>query len=213
MIAKADSDLLLPSGQRPISKPLSMLRAFFNKEYINYDAVVVAGDSMLRPEEIALSVMVNSQISGNTARAIWDNRGEVQRNLERIDPNLSLVAGESEIPWSSIHGAIAGICKVPRAKIAVSTKILHKKRPELIPILDSVIVGYYKPRLGRARFKDDAARAIAVLKEFRRDLVSAEERLRACHRLLGHDDITLCRMLEVLLWVTNEPRGYYRGVK
>ena len=54
---------------------------FVGQEHEKYDGIKADTDSVLRPEEIAISILVNSQISGNTAREIWEKRGPVEAAL------------------------------------------------------------------------------------------------------------------------------------
>ena len=88
-IEAADRPLMLP-GAGTISSPLRLLHAFLEREYECYDAIPVAQDSVLRPEDIAISILVNSQISGNTARAIWEARALVEEHLRGIPPDTEL---------------------------------------------------------------------------------------------------------------------------
>ena len=65
-----DKSLRLPSGVE-IATPRALLRGYVHNRYSLYDGVVVPRDNVLGAVEIALSIMINSQISGNTA-AILD---------------------------------------------------------------------------------------------------------------------------------------------
>jgi Family of unknown function (DUF6308) len=104
--------------------------------------------------------------------------------------------------------------------IVVATKVLHHKRPALVPMLDSAPVRYYAERLGQPRLvghatgeKNRAADAASTaLGAFRADLVGVPvelEAIRAEMASAGYQ-LTALRILEVLLWMDCEDRGYYR---
>lgn len=192
-------------------RPNETLTSFIRQEYEAYDGIKVAQDNVLRPEEIAISVMVNSQISGNTARQIWENRKPVEDSLRRIGSSASIADVVDKIPWDEVGHCVDGICRVPRAKLAVASKILHKKRPALIPMMDSVIIGYYSPLIQK-QAGSLGQYAAHIMRVFRCDLLSVHDELEAMSTFataLGKP-ITVCRALEVLIWATLEPREYYR---
>src|SRR5262245_21356341 len=125
------------SGFR-VTNPLELLMGFVNDWYPTYDGVAVAQDNQLRVVDIALSIMLNSRISGNTGAAIWHTaRTTDKAALSQIPPSIDLlnIAPNEPIPGeTAIEQAIDAMCDVERSKLAVATKILHKKRPGLIPI-------------------------------------------------------------------------------
>lgn len=205
--------LRIPSLPRGLRNPEETLRGFVGEEYEAYDAVAVMTDNVLRPEEIALSVMVNSRISGAVGRDIYRQRGPVEAALAAIDPKVSICDSEASIPWQSVERAISALCSVSGAKVAVATKILHKKRPRLIPILDSVMDAHYAvaPEKGRTW----GGYTVALMRLFRRDLLAVKTEVGQMARALAAKGISLtpCRILEFLLWAAKEPRGYYESAR
>jgi hypothetical protein len=193
-----------------IYKPSESLETFIAHEYEVYDGVRVAQDDFIRPEEIALSMMVNSRITASTASEIWRKRKPIEEALSGIVPRCSICDDDAAIPWDSLEKAISGICRVPGAKVAVATKVLHKKRPSLIPILDSVIVSHF--HIPSVRDRSWGGYAVALSKLFREDLLSVRPEIErmSCSLAARGKPITPCRIFEILMWVTLEPRGYYR---
>ncbi len=99
----------LASGLK-IADARKLILAFVEYWYPLYDGVQVLQDNELRITDIALSTMLNSRISGNTARVIFREREPVEAALAEIPPNVDLldVATEGEIPGASgIRRAIA----------------------------------------------------------------------------------------------------------
>lgn len=140
-----------------VENPRELLFGFVRDWYPMYDGVEVPQDNELRITEIALSTMLNSRISGNTGADIWrQSRKDVVEALVDIRAGVDLLdepGGNSIRDESGISRAITAMCNVRRCKLAVATKILHKKRPGLIPILDSNVESHYHPNWGTARYR------------------------------------------------------------
>lgn len=91
---------------------------------------------------------------------------------------------------------------IPEVRLARQTKVLHKKRPALIPILDSVLEAYLR-RVDRVRRTGDAARdAVELVRSYKRELdanLLAIQTLQQELRARGID-LTECRLLDLFLW-------------
>ncbi len=89
-------------------------------------------------------------------------------------------------------------------KLSVSTKILHKKRPGLIPIFDSVVESQYYPQecpSVRRRLPGDYA--IVLLQVVHKDMLSVASELRDLQSALAErrTPLTPCRILNALTWM------------
>jgi hypothetical protein len=183
----------------PIEGIPEKLAGLMSRWYEVYDAVCVAQDNVLRPEEIALSIMMNSRISGNTGYAVWCHREGIEEWLARIPPTADLAA--ADVPWEALQGVFDVFQHIPRAKVGVATEILHKKRPHLLPMLDTRVAGYYHGKLtGSAPTL--GGYAVNLLKLFRGDLLAALPELRAlCEEVERQGrPVSPVRMLDHLIW-------------
>jgi hypothetical protein len=189
-----------------IKNPRALLLAFVQHWYPMYDGVEVPQDNQLRVVEIALSTMLNSRISGNTAGDTWRGRRSVEAALAGIPTGLDVldVPAGDEIPGAAgIARAITELCTVRWVKLSVSTKILHKKRPGLIPIFDRVVESHYCPRgclsVPHQSWGDYALALTAVV---HRDMLSVASELRDLRAELQQrrTPMTACRILNVLTW-------------
>ncbi len=200
----AERPLELPSGLK-IDRPRRLILAFVDHWYEMYDGVHVAQDNQLRASDIALSTMLMSRISGVTAGYILRIKAPIEDGLTRIPANLDLLdAGtDTDIPGAKgIGQAITAACTVPRAKLAVSTKILHKKRPGLIPILDSFVANHYAPQCPSDPNRSWGDYALALTRLIHRDMLSASSQLRDLQEELAENKtpMTACRILNALTW-------------
>ncbi len=105
---------------------------------------------------------------------------------------------------------------IPRA-----TKVLHRKRRSLIPMLDTVVLRHYlsapehKALLAGTESKARAADvAMGAVSLFRKDLLEARRELETLQgRLEGAGfPLSAVRVLELLVWTQTEPAGGYRAM-
>jgi hypothetical protein len=114
-----------------------------------------------------------------------------------------------------IHAAV----QATQVLVPVATKVLHRKRRNYIPMLDSIVIKHYATAMKRLDWIEKsqskataAAAAVDVLKAFREDLQHAFTRIAVLRTDLANAgfDLTPVRILEVLVWTEMEPNGYYR---
>ena len=193
-----------------IPNPEGVILEFVHDWYPMYDGVAVAQDNELRVIEIALSTMLMSRISGVTAGEIWRKRRPVEEGLSEVPVGVDILNIEAGQPIPGTEGmakALDAMCAIHRCKLAVATKILHKKRPSLVPIFDSRVGGQYdslvpdswRPsRVGYGRYY---AAMTALVHE---DMLKAREQLENLRDRLERNGtpMTPCRILNALTWKT-----------
>jgi Family of unknown function (DUF6308) len=196
-----------------VADPLRRLRAFSAEEYDYYDGIPSDDPNHVGPVDVLATVAMNSFI--NDAAKVRT----VQRGMaERCDPLLTGIPEEAdllefdlEVVRNLLHEAV----QVRQVLVAVATKVLHRKRRSLIPMLDSVVVRHYLPEGPFPPHQDKrraADAAMPALVAFREDLRTCRDPLSDMCRVLGQEGfvLTSLRALELLIWTEVEPRGYYR---
>jgi hypothetical protein len=189
-----------------IPNPRKLILAFVEHWYPVYDAVPVDQDNELSASDIALSTMLMSRISGVTGGYIFRATEPINAALKKIPANVDLldVVADDEIPGADgISQAITAMCAVKRAKLAVSTKILHKKRPGLIHIFDSVVKKHYARLCPSVSERTWGDYAIALTRLVHKDMLSVASELRDLEGELkeNHTPLTPCRILNALIWI------------
>lgn len=134
--------------------------------------------------------------------------------LEALDPGWDLFE-TSGADWAGadiagrLRDAFAAT-KRPGLGIAVITKVLHIKRPRLIPVLDSVVIG----QIG-ASISDDVSTWVDAIEHTRQvgqanlgELRGIRDHLRA----QGIADRTLVRILDALLWTGSPGSGFFSSL-
>ena len=216
-------DLRLASGLG-IAGPRDRLLHFCREEYAYYDAIADADPDRVMPLDVLATVAMNSRVDDAPTRFDCARRVRTVHlgMAAACDLRLTAISADSdvldfdpelELQGSLLHAAV----QAPQVLVAVATKVLHRRRRGVIPMLGSVVLDYYLDAGGRAdlkRLKADKRRAaaVAVLKDFRADLRSVVwevAKLRGRLAAAGFAP-TPIRILEVLVWTETEPRGYYR---
>jgi len=205
----------LPSGLPVPEDAACKLLRFAAEEYAYYDEILSTRPYAVTPLDVIVTAGVNSRIGpGDRIRAI--HRGLA----ERCDPILRSIPEDARLldedwPKQAAYDLLAAACSVKWVLLAVATKVLHRKRRALIPMLDGVLLQYYVGEKGVNRAQDKhraAGEGVKALGMFRADL-------EACHSTVSELAATLrnhgfplseIRILEILIWIETEPAGYYR---
>ena len=215
------SDLELPSGLvvRGVEQRLA---SFLEEEWLYYDAIADEQPNEIIVVDVLAPVFVNAYFSGSatTLRGIHRGlAGACNELLAKISVEADLRA--TNAPMDELRELLAAAVGIRGVLIPVATKVLFRKRRELIPILDNEIIRYYAEVLGHngliGRSQDSRPQVVAgvaatVLEAFQKDLIGAYDAL--CDlALLSRErgqGVGPVRALEILIWTEVEPRGYYR---
>jgi hypothetical protein len=148
--------------------------------------------------DVRLANRGGARISAVEVAAILERREEIERELHAIPPDASLTAAQTSIQWAELtrlFDAFAGIRGVGFSKM---TKALHKKRPALIPMLDSVVQAY----LATEADGTFGEQATELVRSYKRDLDRNRSGLRALKRALARRgyEVTEVRLLDLLIF-------------
>jgi hypothetical protein len=208
----------LPSGCT-ILDPVGRLGAFCLAEYIYYDAIASHEPNKIEPLDVLVTVAVNSFV--NSAAKLY----HVHQGLrDACEPLLPAIPEDADLldldRWRGpLRHLLTAAVQTPGVSIPVATKVLHRKRRHLIPMLDNVVLEHYirgpelRPLLSASQNKTKAADvAMRALEIFRDDLFAAQDAISNLRQTLSEQDVLLSpvRILEILVWTQIEPRGIYR---
>jgi hypothetical protein len=158
-----------------------------------------------RPEsfgepDLRLANRDGARISAAEIAAILERHRAIERALQAIAPDASLAGAADSVPWlplGQLFGAFAGIRGVGMSKM---TKALYRKRPALIPILDSIVQRYLQEDdLGAgASFGE---RTLGLVRGYQRDLDDNREAVRVAQQELAGRGyvLTEVRILDLLI--------------
>lgn len=209
-------------GEGLVLDGLALARAFFSTDPSaglgGFDSVAGLGD----PNRVVIEdvVAMNTTMRSRSKHSLWEAvlAGD-QRWLSAIPPELDLIEADED-EWTAVNGdallagAIGG-CIQPGIGLAGATKLLHLKRPRLMPMLDQLVVemmGVSLPASPTAEQRVRIAQQLvtAIRREGRRNL-RALQRIQA---ELARSDTTrsLIRIFDAILWFSH-PAASVTGAK
>lgn len=176
-----------------------------------YDAADVAQDNEITSLDLGVTSLLGAPIGrGKALVNLYDN-GEAKWRL--INSLLGKVSAEWKL---ADHGAgtykesvtrlLAELLRVDGIGPAIATKLLHKKRPTLIPIVDSVILEFYECRRKLPEhvsevvfgpFRDDLRNNAASLAKIKDALESQPETPK----------LSNVRIMELAIWIQSRNAG------
>jgi hypothetical protein len=179
----------------PLAVVLGFVEAYWHRE-VGDPSPASFGELDLR-----LANRGGARIAATEIAATLERRRRIERALRAIAPDASLAGAARSVPWQPLGQLFDAFADIRGVGFSKMTKTLHRKRPALVPMLDSVVQKYLEDDdLGhQAPF---GARALALVRGYKRDLDSNRAPVRAVRQeLAGHGyGLTEVRVLDVLIW-------------
>ena len=198
------STIILRGGvevRNPLEVALEFLAA-----YSSYDAYGSSEPASFDESDLRLANRGGARISAAEIAAILERRGEIERALRKIHPDASLADTTSSIPWILLTRLFDAFADIRGVGFSKMTKALHRKRPALIPMLDSVVQTYLTRNDPATRSSGSfGEHATALVRSYKQDLDRNRSALRKIQRELASRDyrLTEVRILDLLIWSVN----------
>ena len=201
----ASTPVILRNGVG-IEDPLTTLLGFLSEQWA-YDVTEGSGSGSFGEPDLRLANRGGARISAAEILAVLKQRRRIERALRAIAPDASLAGASSSVPWLPLRRLFDAFADIRGVGFSKMTKALHRKRPALIPMLDSVVQKYLEDDdLGpKAPFGE---RGLALVLGYKRDLDRNRAALRTVRRELARRDYVLSevRILDLLIWSVEVPR-------
>jgi hypothetical protein len=104
-----------------------------------YDAVVTPPDE-IDPVDFAITIAMNSRATASRMKAFMDRKAALDRLLREVPRDMDLTPATPDKVFDAVRAIFTEACEANGTKLAVSSKVLHRKRPRLVPMLDSIVV-------------------------------------------------------------------------
>jgi len=138
--------LILDAGgmmnRPPLEDPCGCLREFLEVDSerdagrVYYEYEPRTPRDVFLPEDVAISLTLNSRASGLAVASVVKNGHTIDLRTLPDKPLQETSCPERD----QVAELLAKVCKWPHFKASTVTKILHKKRPALIPVLDNLAI-------------------------------------------------------------------------
>ena len=183
-----------------IEDPLGVVLGFLEAHWA-FDVSDTSAPASFGESDLRLANRGGARISGAEIAAILERREAIERALRTIVPHASLAEVATSVPWLPLRQLFDAFADIRGIGFSKMTKALHRKRPALIPMLDSVVQKYLEDDdLGaQAPF---AERALGLVRGFKRDLDRNRAAVRAVRQELARRSygLTEVRILDLLIW-------------
>jgi Family of unknown function (DUF6308) len=166
-----------------------------------FDVSDPSGPAAFGESDLRLANRGGARISAAEIAAILERRRAIERALRAIAPDASLAGAANAVPWVPLRQLFDAFADVHGVGFAKMTKALHRKRPALIPMLDSVVQQYLEDDDPGAQ-SPFGERALGLVRGYRRDLDRNGTALRAVRQELATRGyaLTEVRILDLLIW-------------
>jgi Family of unknown function (DUF6308) len=184
-----------------VENPLELALEFL-AAYSGYESGDSSGPTSFDENDLRLANRGGARISAAEIAAILERRSRIERALRQIEPEASLADAASSIPWVALTRLFDGFADIRGVGFSKMTKALHRKRPALIPMLDSVVQTYLTkgdPEGSSGSFGD---RATELVRSYKLDLDRNRAALHQIRRELAGREyrLTEVRILDLVIW-------------
>jgi hypothetical protein len=199
--------IVLRSGVE-IENPLELALEFL-AAYSSYETADPSGPRSFDERDLRSANRGGARISTAEIEAILERRSEIERALCQIPPEASLAEAESSIPWVPLTLLFSAFGDIRGVGFSKMTKALHRKRPALIPMLDSVVQAYLTRDDRPAHSGSFGEDATALVRGYKRDLDRNLSTLHWLQQELASRSyrLTEVRLLDLLIWSHDAPLG------
>ena len=183
-----------------IEDPLRVVLGFLEAHWA-FDVSDPSGPVSYGESDLRLANRGGARISTAEIAAILERRRAIERALRAIAPEASLAGVANSVPWLPLRQLFDAFADIRGVGFSKMTKSLHRKRPALIPMLDSVVQKYLQDDdLGaQAPFGE---RGLGLVRGYKRDLDRNRAAVRAVRQELARRGYRLSevRILDLLIW-------------
>jgi len=165
--------------------------AFRYFDAIDTDPAVVTS------QDVVCAGALHPGLSRDDLTYFWDRRDELNEWLDRVPPDLRLEGADDE--------TIALLSELPSlfqgSSLSLVSKVLHRKRPWLVPMIDPEVIDWYRPLTGQRRALDAWS---PLLRRLADDLRTNRDRLaelRLVLRVLHGLSVTDLRTVDIVIWM------------
>jgi hypothetical protein len=182
-----------------VENPLDVVLGFLERWTV--ETRDASGPTTFGEPDLRLANRDGARISAAEIAVILERRPAIERALQAIAVDASLASPATRVPWQPLRELFDAFADIRGVGFSKTTKALHRKRPALIPMLDSFVQRYLQDDdLGaQTPFGE---RALALVSGYKRDLDRNRTELRALRQTLAARgyELTEVRILDLLIW-------------
>jgi Family of unknown function (DUF6308) len=150
--------------------------------------------------DLRLANRDGARIAASEIAVVLERRRKIEQALQAIALDASLAGSADTVPWPALRELFDGFAGIRGVGLSKATKALHRKRPALIPMLDSVVQKYLADDDpgAQALFGE---RTLALVRGYKSDVDRNRVALSTLRRELGRGrELSEVRILDLLIW-------------
>lgn len=164
-----------------------------------YDAIVTTHDSNITPTDVVCTASLHPGLSRADLEFFARRRTDLARWLDQVPADLVLCDADGEM---LAHLDALGQFE-PDVALTLLTKVLHRKRPRFVPLLDRHVIDWYR-QPGDPRRINEAWPL--VVRRLRRDLEVPETTLQlgkycALISTAAGEHLSAVRFVDIAIWM------------
>lgn len=203
-------------GDRPLSGAMDLIRRYCGltwsggadetSAYRYFDTVDDAEPHCVGPVDVLAAAAVHPGLRQEDLTWFWQHRDDLERLLEDLPAAIDLADADGPV--------LAAVQALPRQLSGAApglnllTKVLHRKRPRLVPMLNRALLDRYRAELP-GRGTESWARLVAALREDLTSPVNAHILTELADSLSGEllAVPTHLRFVDIAVWMQAHTRS------
>lgn len=207
-----DTSLPLAAAGRVVPNAVDNVRRYVGLEWSGnppevwafpyYDMVPSEHDDVVTPIDVLAASALHPGLSRAELAFFVEYADEISAWLAAVDPDQRLWTDAKSL--EHLYALVGFADQVP---LTLLTKVLHRKRPGFIPLLDRHVVDWYRPVTGERR---PIAAWPKLIRAIHNDLGTPEQRLIVAvatgSALKGFDgdvEMPLLRFVDIAIWMAS----------
>jgi Family of unknown function (DUF6308) len=168
-----------------------------------YDAAAVKHDNVMQPLDWAVSTLLQAPIRRykplqdltRDSAQLW---AECNQALEKLGKDIPLESDDALLKQGGVEACFKAFMAPVGIGPSIAAKTLHKKRPQLIPVIDDYVSTVLTGRRGGTL--DESLITDVVFDTFRPQLLKNLHALGEVVKALGDLSLSKCRLLDLAIW-------------
>ena len=167
-----------------------------------YDSVFSPPDNTVRPQDVLATAALHPGLGKDDLAFFHDERKSITSWLADLPTDRGIGGCDGSVV---AHVAQLATWDVP-VSLALLTKVLHRKRPSLIPLLDRHVIDWFRPLTGE---RNATAAWPGVLRAIRDDMDLTNsiflQSMASAVEEATFERISALRVMDIIIWMGGRP--------
>lgn len=126
-----------------INNAAALTKAKFEQFQWEWYDGVVTDPNAIEPTDFAITIAMNSRATAMRMKNFMLRRTALEELLRGVPQDTHLAGDTPARVYDAVACLFEEACRADGTALAVASKVLHRKRPSLIPMLDRIVVDHH----------------------------------------------------------------------